>query len=795
MTNYIQLTRKDIQLSFDILPMFSTTMEILPYENIIGQKQAIKSINLGLEMDKKGYNIFVSGESGTGKTSYITKKVEEYAKGLPAPSDWCYVYNFEEEIKPLAIPLLTETATEFKEEFEEFIASIFKEAPTLFKDESYEQRKANIIEKYEKRSIHLSNELHNIAATLHFRVETNPEENFIFIPLTDGKDMDLETYNKFSESEKDIINEGSNKLKLLSFEVINKMQASNKEMDKELKDLDDAITASLIDNKISIIKNKYGSNDKVKRFFNLLRQDIMENIYMFLDYMDEDEDKQNNKALDKNFFKRYEVNVLVSNREGKGAPVIFEDSPEYNNIFGKIEYKNDMGSIVTDFTMIHSGSLHLANGGFLIMDAEQFFSNPISWKVLKRCLNSDSIILENAKSNLELYPIINLSPEAIPLQVKIILIGTNMSYSFLNSNDDDFNELFKIKAEFDHQIENEKENIQKILGFLTHYITENSLLHITRNGIIEILRYAARLAENRSYLTASMNKILEIIDLASVLARRQGVNLIDESHILGSIEEFQNMHNLYKKKVLEMYKNNLYMVDLKGSKVGQINGLSVIDTGDCTVGQQHKITVATYAGRKGIINIEREANMSGNIHSKGILILSGFVGELLGQTIPLSFNSSIVFEQLYSGIEGDSASGAELIALLSSLSDFPIKQSIAITGSINQKGEIQPIGGVNEKIEGFFDICNLYGLDGTHGVIIPYSNVSDLILNIKVLDAIDNNLFNIYAVKTIEDCVNILYDFDFHKNVNNSIIDTIKERIIDKLQKYNKILLEEKRSS
>ncbi|MFT5873145.1 MAG: lon-related putative ATP-dependent protease [Clostridium sp.] len=793
MTNYIQLKRKDIQLSFDTLPMFSTTMEILPYENIIGQKQATRSINLGLEMDKKGYNIFISGESGTGKTSYIIKKVEEYAKSLPSPRDWCYVYNFEEQNKPLAISLLTETAIEFKKEFDEFIASIFKEAPTLFNDKSYEQRKTNIIEKYEKLSIHFSNGLYDTAVPLHFRVETTPEGNFVFIPLIDGKDMDSETYNKFSESEKGIINEGLNKLKLISYEVLNKLQASNKEMDNELKALDDAITASLIDNKINMIKNKYGSNDKVKHFLDLLHQDIMENIYMFLEYMDED--TQNNKVLDKNFFKRYEVNVLVTNRKGDGAPVIFEASPEYNNIFGKIEYKNDMGSIVTDFTMIRSGSLHLANGGFLIMDAEQFFSNPISWKVLKRCLKSDSIVLENAKSSLELYPIINLSPEDIPLQVKIILIGTNMSYSILNGNDDDFNELFKIKAEFDHQIENEKENLQKILGFLTHYITENSLLHITRNGIIEILRYAARLAENRAYLTASMNKILEIIDLASVLARKQGANLIDESHILDSIEEFQNMHNLYKKKILEMYKNKLYIVDLKGIRVGQINGLSVIDTGDCAVGQQHKITVATYAGEKGIINIEREANMSGSIHSKGILILSGFVGELLGQTIPLSFNASIVFEQLYSGIEGDSASGAELIALLSSLGGFSIKQSLAITGSINQKGEIQPIGGVNEKIEGFFDICNLYGLDGTHGVIIPYSNVSDLILNIKILDAIDNNLFHIYAVKTLEDCVDILYDFDFHKNASNSIIDTIKERIIAKLQKYNKIILEEKRSS
>ncbi|MGH4121204.1 S16 family serine protease [Clostridium sp.] len=252
------------------------------------------------------------------------------------------------------------------------------------------------------------------------------------------------------------------------------------------------------------------------------------------------------------------------------------------------------------------------------------------------------------------------------------------------------------------------------------------------------------------------------------------------------------MHNLYKKKILEMYKNRLYIVDLKGTKVGQINGLSVIDTGDCTVGQQHKITVATYAGKKGIINIEREANMSGSIHSKGILILSGFVGELLGQTIPLSFNASIVFEQLYSGIEGDSASGAELIALLSSLSDIKIKQSLAITGSINQKGEIQPIGGVNEKIEGFFDICDLFGLDGTHGVIIPYSNVNDLILDKKILTAIDNNLFHIYAVKTLEDCIDILYDFDFHKNDSTSIMDTIKQRIIAKLQKYNKIILEEK---
>lgn len=280
MTNYIQLKRKDIQLSFDNLPMFSTTLEIQAYENIIGQKQAIKSINLGLEMDKKGYNIFISGESGTGKTSYIIKKVEEYAKGLPSPRDWCYVYNFEEEIKPLAIPLLTETAIEFKKEFDEFIASIFKEAPNLFNDEKYEKSKASIIEKYEKRSIHFSNELYNTADALHFRVETSPEENFVFIPLLDGKDMESETYNKFSESEKDILNEDSNKLKLISFEVLNKMRALNKEMDTELQNLDDAITAGLIDNKISMIQNKYGSNDKVTRFLNLIHKDIMENIYI-----------------------------------------------------------------------------------------------------------------------------------------------------------------------------------------------------------------------------------------------------------------------------------------------------------------------------------------------------------------------------------------------------------------------------------------------------------------------------------------------------------------------------------
>lgn len=786
MKKYIKLDKNSLTVDFENLPNFSTTEEVSPYKDIIGQKRAEQSIDLGLQMSKKEYNIFISGRSNTGKTSYIVKKIRDYAKELPSPKDWCYVYNFQNDKQPIAISLETGTANNFKDDMDKFIEEFLKKVPIFFNDQGYEREKNNIIRKYEKFSSEISNKLSSMAEERSFSVEQDAKGNFLFIPLKNGIKLQQEEYTHMSQEDKNLLEETLNELRLIAIEVDKELLKLNKQMGDELDELDTRIAESIIEDILDTLYSKYDSSKKIMDYLTSVKKDIIENLDQFFD--DEDNNGTEKDLLKKVFLKRYKVNVIVSNCTGKGAPVIFEDSTEYSNIFGKIEYENIMGSVVTNFTMISPGSIDLANGGYLIINADKLLNNLDTWKALKRCLKTESIITENSKSSVEVVPMITLKPEDIPLNIKVILIGSDFAYSLFSSSDPEFKKFFKIKAEFDSQIENEGKNIANIIGFISNYVRKNNMFNVTKEGIIELLTYSCRLAGNKRYFTARMSEMLEVLDIAYVLAKKEKAVIIDRYHMKSAVLEIQNMHGLYRKKTLEMYKSKKYIISLNGLKVGQINGLSVIDYGDWVIGQQHKITVTTFAGKKGIVNIEREVEMSGSIHSKGIMILSGYIGELLAQNTPISFNASIVFEQLYSGIEGDSASAAELIALISSLSGIPIKQSMAITGSVNQKGEIQPIGGVNEKIEGYFDICSIWGLDGSHGVIIPYTNIDDLVLKDEVIEAVDKELFHIYAVSSIEDCMELLYDTSFKSEEYGEIMETVKQHILVKLQKYNFIL-------
>ncbi|GAA0179173.1 ATP-binding protein [Clostridium sediminicola] len=785
MTKYNKLKKEDLMLNIHGMPDFRTTEDISPYTNIIGQKTAIESIDLGLEMDNKYYNIFISGHSGTGKTSYIVRKIEEYAKNQKASNDWCYVFNFKDEKKPVAISLPTHKAYKFKNSITNFIKKIKDEAPVIFSDKSYEKEKNLILSKYQKEIIHITDNLYSKAKELNFAVKQGQEQEFIFIPLDNEKEMEATVYENLSGIEKTNINEKLNDLKLISFEVNKEILEINKKLNDELDMLDEKLIENIIGDTLNNILKDFQGGDEIKEYLDLMKKDIIQNIGYFIG--EEQSDSGVETKLIEEYFKKFHVNVMISNDENNGAPVIYEDSPEYNNLFGKIEFDNIKGNLSTNFTKIRPGSIHRANGGYLIINAQKLFQNAQCWEYLKRAIMKEKINVEFISNNVTMVPIASIKPEGIPLKIKVILVGSNYVYSMLQSNDYEFNKLFKIKAEFDYQIKNEEKNIISILGFFSNYVNKYNIYPISKDGMEEILIYSSRQVSNQNYFTAQMSKMLQIIDMSSVYAKKSGKKIIDRDDIKNAITKYNQMHDLYRQKTLDMYRNNLYIVDLKGLSVGQINGLSVIDYGDSIVGKQHRITVATYAGKKGIINIERETSMSGSIHSKGIMILSGFIGEFVGQDVPIAFNASIVFEQLYSGIEGDSASAAELLALISSLSNIPIKQSMAITGSVNQRGEIQPIGGVNAKIEGYFDICDIGGLDGTHGVVIPQSNINDLVLEDRVVEAVDKGLFHIYTVKTIEDCIDILFDASF-KVHNKDTMEIIKERIILKLQKYNKIL-------
>jgi lon-related putative ATP-dependent protease len=785
MTTFKKLSKDDLMINIPNMPDFQNTDDIEPYINIIGQKKAVESIDLGLEMDNKYYNIYISGHSSTGKTSYIVRKIEDYARNLEEPKDWCYVNNFKDEKKPLALELPTESANKFKSAIESFVKKVQHEAPAIFSDKSYEKEKNTIFNKYQKEIINVTEDLNSKAKELNFSVKQGQQQEFMFIPLDGEKEMEASVYEALSAEEKNTINEKLNDLKLISFEINKEILEINKKLNEEIDSLDEKLTENIIGDDLEKLVQDFGESQQLQKYLYDMKTYIIENIGYFVDA--EHEENSAEAKLVEEFLKKFYVNIIVTNIQGSGAPVIYEDFPDYNNIFGKIEFDNVKGNLITNFSKIRSGSIHKANGGFLIMNAQKLFSNAQCWEPLKQAIMKEKINIEFVSNNVVMVPISSLKPEGIPLKIKVILVGSNYVYSALKANDPEFSKLFKIKAEFDYQIENDKENIIHILGFYSEYIRKNNICPISKDGMEEILRYSSKQVNNQKYFTAQMSTMLQIIDMSCVYTRKIGKKVIEREDIKKAITKYHEMHDLYRQKTLDMYRNNIYIVDLSGFQVGQINGLSVMDYGDSVVGKQHRITVATYAGRKGIVNIEREADMSGNIHSKGVMILSGFIGELVGQDLPISFNASIVFEQLYSGIEGDSASAAELLALISSLSGVPINQSMAITGSVNQKGEIQPIGGVNAKIEGYFDICAINGLNESHGVVIPSSNINDLVLDDRVVDAVEKGLFHIYAVETIEQCIEIMFQSHF-KLEPRGTLETVKQKMISKLEKYNKIL-------
>lgn len=783
MSNYLELKAKNLESTFESLPEFQTTEDVQSYDKVIGQKRAVQSIDLGLKMDSKEYNIFISGKTGTGKTGYIVRKIEEYAQTMQAPDDWCYVYNFDKPKSPMVISLNTGTARNFKEDIKSLVKYLTKEVPISFNSKNYENERASIIDKNEKLVGILSEELSDKANELGFDLKETPTGEFMFIPLIDGRPMKQEEYTNLSPEEKQSIERAAGELRLFSSEVIKQIRALSKKMEEELKELDNRIAESLISYKIDELANRYGVNENVLSYLKVLKNDIIKNIGYF-----KEEVIKGEKDTENLFLRRYEVNVLVTNEPDKGAPVIFADSSTQAQLFGNVEYENKQGNLVTDFTLIRPGYLHKANGGFLIIKAHELLSYPNSWEMLKRCINLEMIFMENTKYNIDVLPISTLKPQNVPLKTKVILLGSNSLYSALLQYDMDFEKLFKIKAEFDNEIEIDEVNSMNLAGFLRNYVEKNNLRHLTRDAVKRIFRYSTRQSENNNYFSASISELLKVVDVANYYAGVERRDVIEEKHIKSAFEECKAMHGLVRKKILDMYRSGKYVVNLKGTEVGQINGLSVANYGDCIVGQQHRITVSTYAGRRGVVNIEREVEMSGSIHNKGVLILSGFLGEMIGQETPISFNANIVFEQLYSGIEGDSASAAELIALLSSLSEIPLKQSLAITGSVNQKGEIQPIGGVNDKIEGYFDICSIFGLDGSQGVIIPLTNIEELVLKDDIIEAVEKGLFHIYAVRSIEECLEILCEDGFVRNTKESIMEEFRTRVMAKLKKYNDVL-------
>ncbi|AAM24965.1 predicted ATP-dependent protease [Caldanaerobacter subterraneus subsp. tengcongensis MB4] len=760
---------------------FETTDEVPALEGIIGQDRAQKAMEFGVKIKQKGYNIFITGITGTGRTSFAATYIKEIAKKEKKPNDWVYVYNFEKPSQPIAIELPAGLGKEFKKDMEEFVEQLQKDIPKAFESDSYEMQKGEIVKKYQEKKNELIENLNELARNYGF-VLRDTRTGLISIPVIEGRQINQEEFQQLDEEVRKEIEKKAAEFEVKAMQVWKEIQLLDKQAREEIKKLDNDIGLFAVGHLIDELKAKYSEYESVTNYLESVKKDILENIDSFK-AIDGEASPFPFLRKEKGFLKKYMVNLFVDNSNTEGAPVVFEYNPNYNNLVGNIEYESDFGVATTDFTKIKAGALHKANGGYLILQAKDVLSYPFAWDALKRSLKTEKVIIENISSQYGFLSISSLKPEPIRLSVKVILIGTPYLYYLLYNYDEDFSKLFKVKVDFNEEMELNEENIRKLSSFIKTHCIEDNLKPFDKTAVARVIEYSTRLSEDQNKLSTRFNEIVEVLYEADAWATLEGSEVVTEEHVKKAIEEKIKRVNKLEEKMLEYFKKDIYLVEVTGERVGCVNGLAVIDLGDYEFGKPSKITVTTYPGEEGVVNIERESKMSGRIHDKGVMILTGYLGSKFAKDFPLTLSARIVFEQSYEGVEGDSASSTELYALLSSLSDVPIKQGIAVTGSVNQFGEIQPVGGVTHKIEGFYKVCKEKGLTGDQGVIIPYQNVSNLVLSDEVIEAVEKGLFHIYSVKTVEEGMEILTGRSFEE---------IYERAYNKLKYYYELLTNKK---
>lgn len=781
---------------------FQTTEEVDSLEaEMIGQERAVRAMNFGLSVKQEGYNIFLVGPSGTGKTTYALSKIKELALNDPTPPDWVYVYNFQNPDKPMAISLPPGRGVVFQKDINELIQDIQTEVEKVITSKEFSQKKEEMISEHEDKINNEWQQLNENAYNEGFIIERSAD-GVMAVPLTeDGEPYTEEAFRKISKEEQQKILEKTKEINKKIADLIRKTQFLERDLRKRIKEMEEKTVYQAIHIYIEQLMEKYKDIPKIIDYLQCVEKDVVENWRDFHDQQETDEEHHllallfSQKEQKDDF--RYQVNLFIDHSETKGAPVYFESNPTYFNLFGKLEYKSEFGNLVTNFTMIKPGAMHLANGGYVIIQASDLLSYPMAWHALKRMLITREIRIENVIEDSGNVAS-SLKPEPIPVQLKIVLIGTHEVYQLLNHFDDHFNEYFKVKVDFDIEMERNFEHCMKYASFVSSYCKRNGLKHFTNRALAKIIDYSSRLSSDQRKLSTRFHEITELLVEANYWAERENSEYVDEKHVEKALEEKKFRVNLIEEKIKESIEDGTIMIHTSGYAVGQINGLSVLDTGDYTFGQPIKITARTYVGSKGIVNIDRESYLSGPIHSKGLLILSGYIQGEFAKNEPIPLSASITFEQSYGLIDGDSASSTELYAILSSLSEIPINQGIAVTGSVNQLGEIQPIGGVNEKIEGFFYTCKAKGLTGEQGVIIPVQNVKNLMLNPEVIDAVKEGKFHIWAVRTIHEGIEILTGVKAGKKDENghypsdTVFGKVERRLQEMSRIYQKMLKERK---
>ena len=738
----------------------------------------------------KGYNLYLEGPVGVGKTMYTKRFLDEKAQKGKVPHDWVYIYNFDNPNEPVAVSFPAGQGKVFAQTMENFVKDVRRDIKKTFNNDDFEKEKQIIKQEYEEKRENLLEKLNQKTLIQGFQVKST-DNGVYMMPVLDGKTLAEEEFEELDETIKKEFEERSVLVQEQIFQALAEIKSIERESEKKVDEWQANIALMTINVHINSIKANYKRNKKIGNYLDNVKKDILRNISCFL--APETDTKNPQPAVQKPEVKEpwlnYRVNLFIDNSKLEGTPVIMDTNYSYFNIFGGLEYENQFGALKTDYMMIKPGLLHQANGGYIIFQAKDLLANGICYEALKKALKIKELSIENSSEQKAGMVLISLKPEPIPLDIKVLIVGSSNIYHTLLSMDDDFRKLFKIKVEFEEDAPKDNENIERLSNFVRSFCVQENLLDLDREAMGKVVEFTSKLAGDREKLSTQFGEIGEIVGEASVWAKKDRQKIVTPKYIQKALDERIERIRKYDSKYLQMIKEESLLIDTEGFEVGQINGLTVISVGDYSFGKPARITASTYVGKNGIVNIEREVEMSGSSHSKGVLILTGYLGEQFAQDMPLSVTANLCFEQLYGGVDGDSASSTEAYAILSSLSGIPINQSIAVTGSINQKGYIQPIGGVNEKIEGFYQICKLRGFNGEQGVIIPKQNVRNLSLNDEVIDSVRKGKFHIYAVGTIDEGIEILTGVPAGKKDKNGKfpLGTINYLAYEKLKKFSKI--------
>ncbi|MGI9534190.1 MAG: Lon protease family protein [Thermodesulfobacteriota bacterium] len=795
MKKHKTLTASEVFKKYDLKKYkFKTTKELELCKEMIGQQRATSSVMFGLGIKKHGYNLYLAGESGLGKKSFIRNVLKNIADNEPVPDDWCYLYNFENPKEPKSISLPPGKGKQFKKDMDELVNILSIDLPKAFESKEFEQERNKLTDKFNAIKEEHFKILREFGAKNEIQIQFTPTGIFT-VPLVKNNPVQHQQFDQLDEKTRNRLTENKKLVDSQVAATLLQVRKIDKDFMDAVKELENKVASFTVRGHIESLLDKYAKQPDIIKHLKAVQNDIATNIEKFLPQKKSMMpgmpfgQAANNQPDFNRLLTEYKVNVFIDNSNTKGAPVVFETQPHYLNLYGSVEREFVMGAMVTNFTLISGGSICTANGGYLVVDAVDILKFPFVWDTMKKILENGEHRVEDMYQQYGYTSGVGLKPEPIDIELKVIIIGPSYLYHLLYNYDPDFKKLFKIKADFDTVITNGANNLREYACVIKSICQNEKIKDLEKSGVERLMEYSSRLSGDQEKFSVHFGKISKVLVEADYWATVNKSKFINAEHLEKAINEKIYRSNMIEEKIQELIVKGSLMLDTTGEVVGQINGLSVYNMGDYAFGKPTRITCETFMGNEGIVNIERRVKLSGNIHDKGVMILSGFLGRKFAQDKPLSLSASIGFEQSYEVIDGDSASAAELITLLSSIADIPIKQNFAITGSVNQKGSIQPIGGVNEKIEGFFDICKANGLTGTQSVIIPHQNVKNLMLKKEIVEAIKSKKFHIYPIKTIDDGIEILTGIEagkrkangqFKKGTFNELVDTkLKELAIN----------------